>query len=273
MRGYVLDLMAPATYSFLHDAWVANPFDSDAAKRHSSYSGSNAGELVRLLETAQLGTFAHVAHDAIRDWVLDPEFPCLAGRSALRRLTYRFGAYDRLDDPAVTEGLARDLYAFAAERAGFRSDFTTFIAVFRGDRNLDEAAFETQLWSQLQRLHDLDARYHAWDPSVVSDPGDPNFSFSVAGTAYFVVGMHPAASRKSRRFAWPALVFNAHEQFEHLRAAGTLTGLQAQIRRREITLNGTLNANLTEYGADSEAKQYSGRATGEGWKCPFQPHS
>jgi FPC/CPF motif-containing protein YcgG len=263
--------MTAATYSFLHAAWLANPFDSDTAKRHSSYSGFDNGELVRLLETAPLGAFAHVAHDAFRDWVLDPQFSCLGGRSALRRMTYRFGAYARLDDAGVTEGLARDLYAFAAERAGFGSDFTTFVAVFRGDRELDEAEFERALWSQLQRLHDLDARYHAWDPRVVSDPSDPGFSFSVAGTAHFVVGMHPQASRRARRFAWPALVFNAHEQFEHLRATGTLAGLQQQIRRRERTLDGTLNANLAEYGKESEAKQYSGRPTEAGWACPFHP--
>jgi FPC/CPF motif-containing protein YcgG len=262
-----------ATYSYIHDAWVANPFDSDNAKRHSSYSGYGAGELVRLLETAPLGAFAHVAHDAFRDFVLDPAFSCLGGRSALNRGTYRFGAYAELDDAAVTEGLARDLYAFARERAGFRSTFTTFAAVFRADRGLDEPAFERALWSQLQRLHDLDAQHHAWDPSVGNDPADPNFSFSIAGTAYFVVGMHPNASRRSRRFAWPMLVFNAHAQFEHLRKAGTLGGLQDQIRRREISLDGSINANLTEYGKDSEAKQYSGRPTAANWACPFRPHS
>jgi len=263
--------MSAATHSFLNAAWVANPFDSDAAKQHSSYCGYHNGELVRLLETAPLGAFAHVAHDAFRDWVLDPEFSCLGGRSALHRLTYRFGSYERLDDPDVTAGLARDLYAFTAERAGFEGDFATFVAVFRGDRVLGEAAFEARFWSQLQRLHDLDARHHAWDPRVVSNPNDPDFSFSVAGTAYFVVGMHPQASRRSRRFAWPALIFNAHEQFERLREAGTLPELQNQIRRREITLDGTINVNLAEYGQDSEAKQYSGRATEAGWACPFQP--
>jgi FPC/CPF motif-containing protein YcgG len=263
--------MTAATYSYLHDAWVANPFDSDAAKRHSSYSGFAGGELSRLLETAPLGAFAHVAHDAFREWVLNPEFSCLAGRSALNRLTYRFGAYEQLDDQDVTAGLARDLYAFATERAGFRSDFTTFVAVFRGDRELDERAFEARLWSQLQRLHDLDARYHAWDERVVSNPGDADFSFSVAGTAYFVVGMHPQASRRARRFAWPALAFNAHEQFEQLRKSGTLTGLQQQIRQREIALDGSINANLSEYGHTPEAQQYSGRATGAGWTCPFRP--
>ncbi len=83
--------------------------------------------------------------------------------------------------------------------------------------------------------------------------------------------MHPHASRRARRFAWPALVFNAHDQFEQLRKAGTLAGLQRQIRQREIALDGTLNANLSEYGEASEALQYSGRANAAGWTCPFRP--
>ncbi len=265
--------MNARTYSYLQDAWDANPFDSDNALQHSSYSGSAGGELVRLLETSTLGAFAHVAHDALREFVLDPAFPCLGGRSALNRGHYRFGAYERFDDAAVTEGLTRDLAAFAAERAGFHSTFNTFIAVFRDGRDMDEAQFERGLWSQLQRIHDLDAPHHAWDPRVTSDPGDPNFSFSVAGEAFFVVGMHPNATRAARRFAWPALVFNAHDQFEQLRLAGSLDTLQTQIRARDVKLDGSINANLTDYGSASEARQYAGGATDEEWKCPFRPRT
>jgi FPC/CPF motif-containing protein YcgG len=254
----------------LERAW-RNPFDSDAARTHSSYAAAHDGELVRLLEAAAPDAFAVLAHDAFRRFVLDDRFSCLGARSALRRGTYRIGSYARLDDPAVTEGLARDLYAFAAERRGFESDFTTFVAFFRERTRPSEEAFEHALWSQLQRLHDLDAQYHPWDSRVSRDPSDPGFSFSVAGNAFFVVGLHPAASRAARRFAWPALVFNAHEQFERLRADGRFAGLRRQIRARELRLSGELNPNLDDYGERSEARQYSGRASGEGWECPFKP--
>ena len=247
-----------------------NPFDSDAARANSSYHGLHDGELVRLPETAPANPFAHVANDSFRAFVLDDAFSCLGAKASIRRGTYRVGAYARLDDPDVTAGLARDLYAFAAERRGFESDFTTFIAVFRERPHATEDAFERGLWSQLQRLHDLDARYHAWDERVSADPDDPRFSFSVAGNAFFVVGLHPAASRAARRFAWPTLVFNAHEQFERLREDGRFAGLQTQIRKRELKLDGTLNPNLADYGRHSEARQYSGRATSETWECPFK---
>lgn len=262
--------MIERSSEFLECAW-RNPFDSDAARAHSSYHGWHDGELVRLLETAPVRPFTHVAHDAFRAFVADDAFSCLGGKSALRRATYRFGTYDRLDDDAVTEGLARDLYAFAAEREGFESDFTTFVAVFRERGTAGETGFERALWSQLQRLHDLDARYHRWDPRVSEDPADPGFSFSVAGNAFFVIGMHHGASRSARRFAWPTLVFNAHEQFENLRADGRFGALQSRIRAREVMLDGRINPNLADYGYHSEARQYSGRATEPGWTCPFRP--
>ncbi|HEX3550777.1 MAG TPA: guanitoxin biosynthesis heme-dependent pre-guanitoxin N-hydroxylase GntA [Candidatus Elarobacter sp.] len=254
----------------LERAW-RNPFDSDAARAHSSYHAVLRDDVVRLLEVAPANPFVRVANDAFRAFVLDERFSCLGAKASIGRRTYRIGAYARLDDPDVTQGIARDLYAFAAERRAISGDFTTYVAVFR-ERSFDsEEAFERALWSQLQRLHDLDAEHHGWDPRVSDDPSDPSFSFSVAGEAFFVVGLHPAASRAARRFAWPALVFNAHEQFEHLRGDGRFDGLQRQIRARELRLDGGLNPNLADYGVHSEARQYSGRAAGETWRCPFRP--
>jgi len=260
--------MSSASLKHLERAW-RNPFDSDAARAHSSYHAVCEDGVVRLLETAPANPFARVANAAFRAFVLDPRFSCLGAKSSIRRELYRIGTYARMDDANVTEGLARDIYAFAAERRGFASDFTTYVAVFRERAFASEEAFERALWSQLQRLHDLDVRYHAWDSRVSDDPRDPRFSFSVAGTAFFVVGLHPAASRAARRFAWPTLVFNAHEQFEHLREDGRFGGLQRQIRARELQLDGALNPNLADYGAHSEARQYSGRAVDESWTCPF----
>lgn len=255
---------------YLECAWL-NPFDSDAARANSSYYAPRDEELVPLLDTTPPNPFVRLANYAFRSFVLDEQFPCLGARSAIQRGSYRIGAYARLDDPDVTEGLARDLYAFAAERRGFESDFTSFIAVFRERVEASEEAFEHALWAQLQRLHDVDARYHPWDSRVSDDPADPQFSFSVAGNAFFVVGLHPASSREARRFSWPALIFNAHQQFEHLRIDGRFSGLQKQIRARDLRLNGNLNPNLDDYGQHSEARQYSGRPTSEEWACPFKP--
>jgi FPC/CPF motif-containing protein YcgG len=96
------------------------------------------------------------------------------------------------------------------------------------------------------------------------------FSFSLAGNAFFIVGLHPEASRVARRFAWPTLVFNAHVQFEMLKRDGQFLSLQSKIRQRDIALQGSINANLADFGHHSEARQYAGRETEADWKCPFR---
>jgi len=90
-------------------------------------------------------------------------------------------------------------------------------------------------WARAQGLHDIDAASGArWAEGVAREPNSPDFSFSVGGAAYFVVGLHPGASRAARRFCRPALIFNPHEQFERLRADGRYHTMQSIIREREI---------------------------------------
>ena len=258
----------PVDIASLECAWLA-PYNRDAALAHSNYCLYHDGELVRLFDSAEPSTFSRVAHDAFRSFVRDDRFPCLGARASFNRDTYRFGAYDRLDDEAVSQGLMRDLYAFVTERASTGEGFATFVAVFRDQVPGGEIGFECALWSQLRRLAALDREFHEWDSRVSDDPADPNFSFSIAGNAFFIVGMHPEATREARRFAWPALVFNAHAQFERLKDAGTYSGLQARIRARDIALQGSINANLADFGRHSEARQYAGREVEANWACPF----
>ncbi|GAC1305695.1 MAG: guanitoxin biosynthesis heme-dependent pre-guanitoxin N-hydroxylase GntA [Vulcanimicrobiaceae bacterium] len=262
-----------ASLEHLQSAWETNPFDSDLARANSTYAAFDGKDLVRLLETVHPSTFERIAHGAFRDFVTNPQFSCLGAKSAIATGTYRFGTYRKLDDAGSTAGLARDLFAFASERRGFESIFTTYVAVFAGfETGSDpDLSFERALWNQLGRLYALDRTRHAWDPRVSRDPADPTFSYSFAGTGFFVVGLHPESTRSARRFAWPALVFNAHEQFEALKARGQFERLQSRIRTREIALDGALNPNLAEFGDHSEARQYAGRPLPAEWQCPFRP--
>ena len=135
------------------------------------------------------------------------------------------------------------------------------VALFGGAIE-SEDAFHDKLWAQLQSLHDLDRAHHSWAEGVSSDPASSQFSFSVAGRAFFVVGLHPKSSRLARRAPCPALVFNFHNQFEALRAAGRYDKLQAAIRLRDVALQDSINPVLARFGEGSEALQYSGKASG-----------
>lgn len=202
--------------------------------------------------------------------VAERDFPCVGAKAALAKGTLNVLACNRIDsawdDLRIHDGLLRFAAAYREEPGLFRS----FAVVFDGPRDLDEAGFERALWSRVQSLSDKDVwRGQAYDDRVSADPEDMHFSLSFGGEAFFVVGLHPHASRPARRFARPALVFNLHDQFEILRAEGRYEGMREKILVRDEALAGSRNPMLARHGEASEARQYSGRVVDAEWRCPF----
>lgn len=220
--------------------------------------------------TAHLEARVRIAFNA---HVGDARYPCLAAKGLAARDDYDLQVYGGLGSAGATQALTRDLAAFVRSMTRDRTRaLTAFVAVFTRRPSMSEAEFERRLWMQLQRLHDADDSGSTWDPSVSGDPDDPRFSFSFAGSALFVIGLHPQSARIARRFPWPALVFNPHAQFERLRRDGHYDRLRDGIRARDLALQGTLNPNLADFGERSEARQYSGRDNSSAsWRCPFHP--
>ncbi len=206
---------------------------------------------------------------AFRDFVAGDGFSCLAGKGVVNADAYDLHAYGALGSHRSARALARDLGAFAAALPHENVRPRTFVAVFPARPPATESLFEQRLWQQLQRVHDNEPGGTPWDAATSDDPEDPHFGFSVGGHAFFIVGLHPLSSRISRRFRWPALVFNPRSQFDRLRAHGSFDRLRDKIREREVALQGSLNPNLADFGERSEARQYSGRAAEPEWRCPF----
>ncbi|WJG11254.1 guanitoxin biosynthesis heme-dependent pre-guanitoxin N-hydroxylase GntA [Aliiglaciecola sp. LCG003] len=154
-----------------------------------------------------------------------------------------------------------------------RDMYSSFVCIFEGSDNLSERQFERALWRKLQHLHDVDSCSHNWDPSVSKDPLSDDFSFSLGGAAFFIIGLNPNSCRKSRQFDYPAVVFNLHSQFEELRRKGKFNSVKDHIRRRDKKFSGSQNPMLATHGDGSEIYQYSGRTVGKSWKCPFQAKS
>ena len=202
------------------------------------------------------------------DRVGRPDFPCVGAKSAAAQQGIEFFEAGDLRCPAEDAKLLARLHGFVA---GAPEDalFISFVAIFPQTPNLSEAEFEAALWQRLQAMHALDAREFGWDPSVSADPASPRFSMSFGGRAFYVVGLHPAASRRARRFPFAALVFNLHSQFETLREDGRYEKMRAAITERDVAYSGSRNPMLKVYGEASEARQYSGRIVGAEWQCPF----
>lgn len=212
----------------------------------------------------------HSVEEQFAAFIADSGFPCLGARAAFNSDSYMTKVYNELAHPACSEQVALDLQHFQHSEMRRTKDFATFVAIFHKPRDTNENDFEELFWLQLQQLHRIDARSYGWDPTVSPDPNDPHFSFSFAGQALYVVGMHANSSRFARRFPWPALIFNPHEQFERLRQQGKWSQMQTTIRKRDIALQGSANPMLNDFGETSEARQYSGRAVDEHWRPAFQ---
>ena len=208
--------------------------------------------------------------EKLRGFIERTDFPCVGAKAVLNRDWLR--VYEARDLRSAWDDLAIHdrLLAWAK---GYRSDpdaLRSFAVVFGAPGETSEVEFEQLMWERIQSLTAKDQwRGQVLDDRVSSDPKDPHFSLSFGGEAFFIVGLHPGASRQARRFAYPTLVFNLHDQFERLRDDGRYEKLRTAILARDKALSGSTNPMLARHGAASEARQYSGRAVDENWECPF----
>jgi FPC/CPF motif-containing protein YcgG len=203
-------------------------------------------------------------------FIRSEKFPCVGAKSAMA--LGLLSVFEGGDFLSLRRD--RDLYDVLVDFSSGSPDgmngLASFACLFDPCPVLNEKEFEAALWRRLQGLHDIDAAEGVeWAQGVGREPSEPDFSFSVGGVAYFVVGLHPGASRTARRFCRPALVFNAHEQFKQLRRDGRYEKMQSIIRDREIAHEGSINPMLTDFGRGLEAAQYGGRRVPAAWSCPF----
>jgi len=251
----------------------SHPFDTDLARATSAYARFDNSRLVRVLNPERpLSSHQHCVHAAFRAHILEPHFSCVGAKAAVHHGAYRLGVYGEMASAEAIAGVAFDLFHFVREQPNIGCEFTTFAASFEGPKITTEEDFEQQLWAALQALHDLDRAQFSADPNASDDPEAARFGFSFAGRAFFVIGLHPKASRQARQFPWPTLVFNAHFQFDKLKEDGRYAKMQRAIRAREMDWQGSINPMLSDFGERPEARQYSGRAVEQDWRCPFHAH-
>lgn len=213
----------------------------------------------------------HPLAEDLRTFIRNPPFPCVGAKSALSRDGIRIVVARDITSAWDDMRIYPALLAFICRYRERPELFQSFAVLFEGPTDLSEAAFEDQLWARVQSLSDKDSCLgQPYDPRVASDPDNPHFSLSLGGEAFFVVGLHPRSSRRARRFAVPALIFNLHDQFENLRAQGRFERMRQSIMARDEAWTGSRNPMLADHGERSPARQFSGRAVSDDWACPFQ---
>lgn len=200
----------------------------------------------------------------------EQDFPCVGAKSAMARGALKAIVGYRIDSGWDDVSLHSELLEWALQYRKSPEGLRSLAIVYDGPADLKEAQFEVALWQRMQSLADKDNwRGQDYDNRVSADPDDPHFGLSFGGEAFFVVGLHPNASRPARRFPKPTLVFNLHNQFVQLREAGRYERMREAILKRDVSLAGSTNPMLARHGESSEARQYSGRQVGADWQCPF----
>jgi len=204
-------------------------------------------------------------------FVRDAGFPCVGAKAALSRDKMRIIVARDLASAWDDLRIMPELIDLASRYRADAALFQTLVVIFEGPETLSEGEFEDLLWQRVQSLTDKDELWfeQPHDRRVSDNPDDSHFSLSFGGEAFFIVGLHPGASRPARRFERPALVFNLHDQFEQLRAQNRYEKLRTSILDRDLVLAGSANPMLARHGENSEARQYSGRAVGDDWECPY----
>lgn len=200
------------------------------------------------------------------NFVIEKQHPCIMAKTVFMMNNYHIKKYDDITSKDVIKPILNDIENYVNQYDFTSNEFESLIVCF--DNKFEtEIEFEKALWKFLQRLHNNDDA--DWDETVSPDPEDSDFSFSVKGRAFYIIGMHPNSSRLARQAPYCTVVFNLHWQFEKLREMGTYQKVKERIRKRDMELQGSINPILRDFGSDSETKQYSGREVESTWKCPF----
>lgn len=217
-----------------------------------------------------LFTDKHPLVDDLHRLIESRDFPCVGAKSALAIGQLKTIVARSIDSAWNDLAIHRALIRFASDYERDPQLFQSVAVIFEGPRDLSEFGFEQAMWRRLQSMSDkddwLDQRH---DTRVSPDPDNPHFSLSFGGQGFFIVGLHPNASRKSRRFKTPVLIFNLHDQFERLREDGRYEKLRETILVRDEEFSGSPNPMIARHGEESAARQFSGREVGDDWQCPF----
>lgn len=206
---------------------------------------------------------------AMKSLLMQKDYPCVAALKSFFKKDFRLKKYSGFGEEHQRPRLRRDLLDYKADYLKSKSPYFTFWAIYENAAELSEEQFEQKLWRELSSLTSEELRAGDKDPNFSDDPEDKNFCFSLDGMAFFVVGLHPQSSRKSRQFPWPTLIFNVYEQFRQLEAQSLYQPMVKINRGRDLNFQGSANPMAVRHNDDWEAIQFSGKNNPDSWKCPF----
>jgi uncharacterized protein len=203
------------------------------------------------------------------EYLRKKDFPCVAAKAALSRNHIKCMVALHMACPADDKTILQFLYGFVDMYRASEESYHSAAVIFKEPVPINETLFDALFWRRLNSLSSLDKQNYKHDMRVDSDPNSPRYSFSLKEEAFFILGLHPGSSRRSRQFKYPALIFNPHAEFEKLRNSDRYTRMKEVVRKRDVEFSGSVNPMLADFGEASEVYQYSGIHYQTDWTCPL----
>lgn len=202
------------------------PIAHEPQARYSIYDAATKDVRVAGNQAEDIAPEIRDIHNAFREWIISDAMPCIGAKNAMSKASYGLQVYGgNGPDPKNIEQLTTDLLDFCRYQSRHWAQdnhFTTFVAVFPGD---SEHTLDAQ---QLDRLA---SRISGALRRTTYQSGAPFRCF-------LAVSLHPDHPAPARRFAHPAIVFNADAQFTHLKDIGKLEPIRKAIQAREENMYG-----------------------------------
>lgn len=202
------------------------PIAHEPDAHYSIYDAATKKVLAANGETDTLAPQTIDAHKAFRDWVLSEAMPCIGAKNAMAKASYGLQVYEGVGaDTKEVDNLTKDLLDFCQYQSRHwakGNHFTTFVAVF--PKAKDGALTAAELERLANRVSTTLYR-------TTRQSGRPFRSF-------LAICLHPESEAPARRFAHPAIVFNADAQFTHLNDINKRDPITKAIQAREKQLYG-----------------------------------
>lgn len=214
-------------------------------------------------------TFTKEVEESFKVYILAQDFPCVMAKAAIKQSKLKVLVLDDMTAKTQNQEILDALYKFIDEYRVTQETYQSFVVIFTETKIRNENHFEELFWKKLQELYDMDSKLYPYDSRVSSDPNSAKFSFSLKEEAFFVVGLNACSNRLARRFKYPTMVFNMHEQFNILREQRKFENIREVIRIKDEKLNGSVNKMLEDFGNKTEALQYTGKQYDSNWQCPL----
>src|SRR5690554_4982184 len=86
----------------------------------------------------------------LHDFIVKQDHPCMMAQSVFSQNQADIHIYGEFGTIATAKKILHDLEEYLARYDFESNDFFSFIAVFKGQKDLNEDEFEEKLWKQLQ---------------------------------------------------------------------------------------------------------------------------